>query len=811
MRTGGALHGAVAQSLLVQAPQRELAPGEMIGAFRIVREHSRGGMAIIYLAERADGEFNQRVALKWMQQDSQDQFATRLFEREREFVASLEHPNIAHLLDGGREPDGAMWFAMEWIEGVPIDCYCRTHQCDQFKRLQFIMTLCDAIGSAHAKLLLHRDIKPANVLVTEQGHIKLLDFGIAQMLGQDDPGIARALTLAFASPEQIAGETLGISSDVYQLGVLMCVLLDLAPELSTRTDTLAQAPDPDPQFAQRPVGTLVRHSQNWPKLAKDLRAIIGKAIERQPEQRYPSADALKADLVRYLAKLPVSALADRWHYRLACFWRRHRVSISLAALASLALLALSWRVWVERNAAKREAELARMEAARARASIDFISELLNWSKPSEHKGRAISVDEALQYATLQLQSKLKDQPRTRGELLLLFADIYDGRKEFARGLVLAEEAHQLIFADRNADQATRAHAAVRLASLLSDQPMRKRSIAMAKQALSELEAIDQSHTDRQARQAQARLAVAAHRIWAMRLLQNEQSELAEQRARSGLQHAKVNLDPLDQQLLQIEALLASVLKLRGEFAESLAIRRSLLPRLEQSMGVDHPQTQTARLNLMHDLAQFGEYQAAEALAELHFASVKRVWGDQHPDYARALYERGFIALEQNQFDKARADLKRSIEISLAAGADGELQLSATYERLAITEEVAGNLAAAEAALRQALSPKLVAIARTPSLGSSQLKLARVLILQKRFDEVPTILQRARAEMKSLSVKHARWAILHELTADLAMHEKNLERAKANYQAAIDQLQHAQTNSRDFDLKRNQQKLTAISK
>ncbi len=794
------MHGALAQSLLVQAPSRELKPGEIVGAFRIVREHSRGGMAIIYLAERADGEFNQRVALKWMQQDSQDQLAARLFEREREFVASLEHPNIAHLLDGGREQDGAMWFAMEWIDGQSIDRYCQAHQCDQATRLRFVMTLCDALGSAHAKLLLHRDIKPANVLVTELGHVKLLDFGVAQMLGQDDPMIARALTLAFASPEQIAGEALGITSDVYQLGVLLCVLLDLAPALTTRTDTMIESSNQDLNTHHAALDVMIKRSQQWSQLKSDLRAIVVKAIAVDPAKRYASADALRSDLVRYLARRPVSAQADRWHYRARCFLSRHQLAAVLAAIAISAVAALSWRVWVERNMARYEAEQARMEAARARASIDFISELLNWSRPSEHQGRAISVDEALQYATEQLQSKLIDQPRTRGTLQLLFAEIFDARGEYAKGLVLAEDAYRQLHNDPQIDALTRGNASLRLAGLLRDQSVRERSVKLAKQALSELRAVPEG----------ARVKVVAHHVLAHRLLQDGDIDGALLEARQGLAFAQKHLAGAKQSFA-IEQLLAAILKLRGDFAESLELRRSLLPRLEQSFGVDHPMTGMARLALIHDLAQFGEYAPAEVMAETHLASVRRVWSDQHPEYARALFERAFVALEQDQFDRARHDLKAAIAICIAVGPDGMTELNAIYERLAITEEVDGHLAAAEAALRRALSPEIIAAARTPSLGAGQLKLARVLMLQNRFDEVPGILAKARQEMTSVSSQHARWAILYELTADLALHEKHLDLAKKNYQAAIDQLQHAKTSSREFDLSRNQKKLAAMTK
>jgi predicted Ser/Thr protein kinase len=225
-QTGGALQGAVAASLLRQREaDAELRPGERVGIYRVLRELGRGGMAIVYLAERDDGEYQQQVALKWMHAAQADDAGEALFRRERQALADLSHPHIARLLDGGRSAGGRPWFAMEYIEGEPLDRHCMDSALPLARRLALFRHVCEAVAFAHARGVIHRDIKPSNVLVDRNGNAKLLDFGIAQWLGQHDALATRACTPGFASPEQWRGESVTVASDVYQLGRLLVAIL----------------------------------------------------------------------------------------------------------------------------------------------------------------------------------------------------------------------------------------------------------------------------------------------------------------------------------------------------------------------------------------------------------------------------------------------------------------------------------------------------------------------------------------------------------------------------------------------------------
>ena len=229
----------------------QLAPGTTIGAWRVIRLLARGGMGEVYLAERSDPALEQRVALKVIKRGMDSRAIVRRFVRERQILARLDHPNMAHLLDGGTMPDGRPYFAMEWVDGVPITDYCEQHGLDLAARLRLIATVCRAVDSAHRRLVVHRDLKPANILVTPGGTVKLLDFGIAKLLADDvEEGLtltrfgARVLTPDFAAPEQILGEPVSTATDVYALGVLLFLLItgSLPHHRDTRDQDAADGP-----------------------------------------------------------------------------------------------------------------------------------------------------------------------------------------------------------------------------------------------------------------------------------------------------------------------------------------------------------------------------------------------------------------------------------------------------------------------------------------------------------------------------------------------------------------------------------------
>ncbi len=301
-----------------------------VGNYQIERELGTGGSGRVFLASRVDDEFHRPVPLKLLYPSSAGRdFAGRL-RLERRALAQLDHPNIAHLLDWGQAEDGAPFLAMEYVDGAPVDEYCRMRDCDITGRLHLFLQICDAVEHAHRHLIVHRDIKPANVFVNRDGMVKLLDFGIAKLLADDAATVTAGprLTPAYASPEQVRGEAMTTATDVYSLGVLLYELLtgELPYRLSTRS-------------AEEASRAVVGQEPLRPNLAPDLANILMKALRKEPERRYLSVEQMAADIRRYLDGLPVLASNGSRIYLVSRFVQRNRLAVALGSLAIGALVA----------------------------------------------------------------------------------------------------------------------------------------------------------------------------------------------------------------------------------------------------------------------------------------------------------------------------------------------------------------------------------------------------------------------------------------------------------------------------------------
>jgi tRNA A-37 threonylcarbamoyl transferase component Bud32 len=343
----------------------ELAVGGMLGAWRIEREIGRGGMAIVYLGERGDGEFHKKVAVKLIRRGMDTAGVIARLRRERRILAALDHPYIARLLDGGSTTDGSPYIVMEFVEGVPIDRYCDQRRLSIEERCLLTAKVCQAVAFAHRNLVIHRDLKPGNILVDAHGDPKLLDFGIAKVLSSEEEdeagtltrGPERPRTPGYASPEQLAGGVMGTATDVYSLGVVLYELL-----AGVR-----------PGGNDRRVGAAAARNgkdRKWSKrLEGDLDNILQAALRDEPERRYPSVERLERDLGLHLAGMPVEARGESAIYRCGKFLRRHRVGALAASLVAASLIGgMATTLWQARRAAeeKQIAEARQMDAERQR-------------------------------------------------------------------------------------------------------------------------------------------------------------------------------------------------------------------------------------------------------------------------------------------------------------------------------------------------------------------------------------------------------------------------------------------------------------
>jgi serine/threonine protein kinase/tetratricopeptide (TPR) repeat protein len=356
--------------------------GRRVGAYRILARIGSGGMGSVYRAERADGEFQGLVAIKFVSPLLAGSGYRRRFQVEKQALAGLRHANIAQLLDAGLSEEGLPYLVMELVDGVPIDRYSNERGLEIGERIRLFLQVCDAVQFAHQKLIVHRDIKPANILVTPDGKPKLLDFGIAKVIGEAAAQMTlpqdRLMTLAYSSPEQVRGEAISTTSDIYSLGLLLYELLAGKPVIQSAgasfTETIHRVcewdPPPPSQAAETPRGRK--------ELRGDLDNIILKAIRKEPERRYASARDLAADLRNYLEGRPVAAHSPTHWYRMRKFIRRNRVAVAVATLAGVAVITATASVWIQARIAERErraAVAARQVAEEHRADAQAAREV----------------------------------------------------------------------------------------------------------------------------------------------------------------------------------------------------------------------------------------------------------------------------------------------------------------------------------------------------------------------------------------------------------------------------------------------------
>ncbi len=426
----GALLRQPALTAAVQATQQDRC-GQMVGPFRLLRLLGSGGMGAVWLAERIEG-FAQQVAIKWAHSGGLSAVGMDRFARERQVLGKLNHPGIAHIVDGG-DDGGVLWYAMEYVDGRLLDDYVSATSPDLEARLELVIALCAAVQYAHQHLVVHRDIKPANVMILADGRPKLLDFGIAKQLDEID-GLTQSrtpLTFAYASPEQIRGEAVTTATDVYALGVTLYELLTGERPHKPRGDgslSLLQAiTDTDPAAPSsvfNPASTSgnIRPTQ----LKGDLDTIVLKALQREPERRYASAQALSDDLQRFLAGMPIAARPESTRYRIGKFIRRNRLATALAASTALAL-------FVGIALAVQQRNVAIANAGRAEATKNFILKIFTGADAWDTQ-RDMSAVELTLRGLDEVGTELADQPEARVELYATIAEALGRRMPIRNAL-----------------------------------------------------------------------------------------------------------------------------------------------------------------------------------------------------------------------------------------------------------------------------------------------------------------------------------------------------------------------------------------
>ena len=404
------------------------AAGHVIGPYRLIREIGVGGMGSVWLAERSDGTFQRQVALKLPHSSLPRRQLAERFARECQILAGLIHPHIARLYDAGLTDDGRPWLAMEYVTGRPIDEYCRAMQLDLPARLHLFKQVIRAVQYAHSQLVVHRDLKPGNILITDEGHVRLLDFGIAKLLahGTETPLTemdSRALTPQYAAPEQILGTSVGTGADIYALGTLLYELLAGTLPYRLKRDSRGAWEDAVMEGNPNLPSQAGRNKVSWAHaMAGDLDTILLKSLKKDPQDRYATAEAFAEDIDRWLNGAPVLAQPDSAWYRTRKFISRHRWGVLSATAIVLALtIGLGVAMW--------QASIAREQALTAMAVEEFITGIFlanSTQQPDPVKARDTTARQLLDIGAQRIDTALADAPKAKIRMLKLLSTLYSG-------------------------------------------------------------------------------------------------------------------------------------------------------------------------------------------------------------------------------------------------------------------------------------------------------------------------------------------------------------------------------------------------
>ncbi|NYZ63388.1 serine/threonine-protein kinase [Luteimonas deserti] len=676
--------------------------GARIGPYALDRLLGEGGMGQVWLAHRADGLYERRVALKLLRPGLADPGLRLRFTRERQILARLEHPHIAHLLDAGIDASQQPYLALDYVDGAPITDWCHRRHLLVPRRIRLFLQVCAAVSHAHASLIVHLDLKPSNILVTDDGNVRLLDFGIAKLLDTQDHGPEqtrsgmRAFTLHYAAPEQVRGEPVTTMTDIYALGVVLHELLSgrkpYRPTRETAASWEQAILDSDPL---RPSIALLREGGELAPsqrrrmaraIAGDLDNIVLRALAKQPEDRYASVEALAQDLRRWLDDKPVQARPQRIGYRLRKYVSRHRWALaSTAAVVGTlagALGAVSW-----------QAGEAIEESARAQAMQDFVTGLFEYTGSSP-RGAPLDVRDLLDAGVQRGDAELARQPRARAELYGVIARLRLGLGDYEQALALLQRQEALLepLADVPASlrlQSASDHA--RALRMLGRGPdciahagphralARQREATVPRQAADLYTQLGRCHRDRgdfdtarelfdaaltlrrQGRGDDAGIVESLADLASLhsasgdvpRALVTVDSALARLEDRLGMRH------PLAIDLLRARCALR---RTQGETRDAEASCTSSVGLALDLYGPGHPATLDARRQLAALHVDQGRF--VEAEAEFRDALVQTVarLGPRHPDVARIHNSLGIIAWERGDEAVALAELARCVEI-----------------------------------------------------------------------------------------------------------------------------------------------------
>lgn len=614
--------------------------GERVGPYVLRELVGQGGMSDVYRAERVGGDFEQTVAIKVLAVGLRGPEAARRFRGEGRILARLNHPNIARLLDGGATEDGVPYLVMEYVDGLPITEYCDRRMLSLAERIRIFRRVCAAVRFAHANLVVHRDLKPTNVLVTNDGEVRLLDFGIAKLVQDGAHGGAttrageRAMTPEYASPEQINGDVVTTATDVYGLGLILYELLTGRHPFRSPTargpafhnSVLESNPPSLVDAAQTPEDPATESPAEWSRrvaiarradtnslgrsLTGDLETIVRKALHRSPERRYQSPIDLSDDLGRYLSLLPIRARPDSVSYRTTRFVQRNRVALSVVGILSTAALALGVSTVMQTRAVAAERDRAEREASKARLVQEFMVGMFASADPIAGRD-TLRVGQLLEEGAERVTQELSDQPELQGAMLVAIGEAF-------RGLGRNERSRELI------SEATR--------TLERHLGPKDPETLRARRLLAVSLTIDLKYAE----------AADAYETY--------------------LQHASTALDSLDLEVLDAQESMSDVLHQLGQIQRSDSLFDVWVSRVSNAQFPDTADVGEFYVNQGRRYWVRRDYESAERLITRGIRAERAVHGDFHPAVATSLNALIPVLWDQRRYEEAEATALESIRI-----------------------------------------------------------------------------------------------------------------------------------------------------
>ena len=740
----------------------EPAPPERLGAWKLGERLGSGGMGEVWAAERIEGGFHQRAAVKLVRSGMSSREIVARFHVERQLLARLNHAAIARLLDGGVAPDGRPWFAMERVDGQPITGYVRARELPLASRLRLLIQVARAVDSAHRSLVLHRDLKPSNILVTESGEPKLLDFGLAKLLeAEADSRLTRsdmrALTPAYAAPEQVLGEPVTMATDVYALGVLLYELVTGELPHARRSSTSdGLADEVSRETIERPSSRVRRatgelrateaiagmtRARLAHRLKGDLDTIALAALQREPERRYPTAAAFADDLERFLAGRPVAARPDTLGYRMKKFVSRHRVAVAAAILVLASLVAgLGAVLW--------QARATRIESARTARVRDFLASIFGSLDPDLGPGREASAATLLADGAARVEAELGDEPRIAAELYAalgrawLALDRYDEAERMARK---SWELARTTAGSASILAATSQALTGEIATAREDLLAGERALRAALERLDAAAGAGGSGGDRL---GAARAAAALGRnlnsqrrhVEALALSERAHAVLTEELGAGNREAVRALL--AESQALRFSDRVAEASVRIGEALALLAVGPRVHPVTRALLDIERAHVE---LHLRHPAA-------ALAAAETALASLDATLAPGSAARAAALQARALARMQGGDFDGAHADLDAATGVLRALDPDHP-RLASVLIDFALVLEHRGRSDEGLALRREVLQATLRRLGpESAEVRNQRALLGAVLAALERYPEAEIELREAiRLEQSSLAL------------------------------------------------------------